>query len=54
MPRLRRWVWSVSGDVIDCILVGLCLAVLSCLGSLGVFEFLVLYGYRSPTDTTRL
>ena len=39
MPRLRRWVWSSSGDVIDCILVGLFLAVLSCLGSLGVFEF---------------
>ena len=39
MPRLRRCDWSVSGGVIDCILIVLFLAVLSYLGSLGIFEF---------------
>ena len=45
---LRRWDWSVSGGVIDCILVGFSLVVLSYLSFLG------LYWYRSPTDPSCL
>ena len=56
MPRLRRCDWSVSGGVIDCILVGLSLVFLSCLGighlltplplmGVEVIGVLLLFGY---------